>query len=253
MRWIYHLRERGAPIGDRYAPESLAREGFVHGSFRDAVRESARLYFPERAELEILQIDPRRLDAAVEIADTPRGPMPHVHGAIPADAVRATIDLATIEAMPDRVTGTRFAFVAFDGMTLLDLVGVLDPVSRIASMQIEPTTTCEVVSATRSVVWSACGAELRAARVRPDLSAFDVVVVAGGLGARALSEDREVVAWLAAFPKNRLVASVCTGGVTSGVDLGLDLVQRFEGEEARARVAAQMEISARLPSGAPSP
>jgi cyclohexyl-isocyanide hydratase len=300
LRWIYHLRERGAPIGDRYTPESLAREGFVHGSFRDAVRESSRLYFPERAELEVLQIDPRRLDVPLEIAETPRGPMPHVHGAIPRDAVRATIDLAKVDSMPDRVTGTRFAFVAFDGMTLLDLVGALDPVSRIASMQIEPTTTCEVVSATRNVVWSECGAEMRAASVRPDLSAYDVVVVAGGPGARALCEDGEVVSWLAAFPRNRLVASVCTGalllgaagrlegmratthhtaldrlaaygaravaervvdegqvvtagGVTSGIDLGLHLVWRFEGDEAFARVAAQMEVSARAPSAAPSP
>ena len=36
----------------------------------------------------MLAIDPRRLDVPVEIADTPRGPMPHVRGSIPADAVR---------------------------------------------------------------------------------------------------------------------------------------------------------------------
>ncbi|MCU1283327.1 MAG: hypothetical protein JWM53_6873, partial [bacterium] len=106
----------------------MAFEGYIHCSFRDTVADSARLYFAADARLRVLQIDPRRVGCEVRVVDTPRGPMPHVHGSIPADAVRATLELAAIPAAPDQVTGTRFAFVAFEGMTLLDLVGVLDPV-----------------------------------------------------------------------------------------------------------------------------
>jgi cyclohexyl-isocyanide hydratase len=34
---------------------------------------------------------------------------------------------------------------------------------------------------------------------------------------------------------------VTAGGVTAGIDLGLHLVERFAGPEARARVAKQMD------------
>lgn len=91
MRWLFHVAERGqlGRMADgRYAPASLAREGFVHASYREAVAESARLYFPVGAELVLFAIDPRRLDVPVEVVATPRGPMPHVRGAIPADALR---------------------------------------------------------------------------------------------------------------------------------------------------------------------
>jgi uncharacterized protein (DUF952 family) len=90
---LYHVKVAG-PVDDPYAPPSLASEGFVHCSYRDAVAESARLYFPRDAELEILQIDPRALD--VEVAITPRGPMPHVRQAIPKSAIVAVLTLAEL-------------------------------------------------------------------------------------------------------------------------------------------------------------
>lgn len=101
VRWIYHLMLANEPLEDPYAPSSLAAEGFVHGSYRDAVRESARLYFPPSAALVVLQIDPRALPAPVVVADTPRGPMPHIHGPIPASAVRARLSLDDLAHAPE--------------------------------------------------------------------------------------------------------------------------------------------------------
>lgn len=79
MRWLYHLARAEDVVfrGGRYAPPSLADEGFVHASFASALEESARLYFPDVApgELAVLALDPRRLDAPVRVVDTPRGPM----------------------------------------------------------------------------------------------------------------------------------------------------------------------------------
>jgi uncharacterized protein (DUF952 family) len=103
MRWLYHLLRADEQTADPYAPPSLSSEGFVHCSYRDAVRESARLYFPPGVALDVLQIDPRRLDAPLDIAATPRGPMPHVHGAIPAHAIRARIPLDAFDAAPDSI------------------------------------------------------------------------------------------------------------------------------------------------------
>jgi len=214
--WLYHLLPRAEVVPPRYAPASLGSEGFVHASLRGAVLDSARLHFPPTADLVVLQIDPRRLDVEVTLADTPRGPMPHLHGAIPRDAVRATLELDEVASAPERVTGTRVAFVAFAGMTLLDLVGALDPLSRLASMGFDPESTFTVVSADAPGVWSAPGATLTVAEVRPPLDAYDLVVIPGGHGTRALQGDAAVLAWLAAYPHNRLIASVCTGSLLLG-------------------------------------
>jgi uncharacterized protein (DUF952 family) len=98
VRWLYHVRVAG-PLPDPYAPPSLAQEGFIHCSFQPTAAESARLYFPPEAQLEVLQIDPRGLD--VELADTPRGPMPHLKQALPARAVTARLTVAELAGAPD--------------------------------------------------------------------------------------------------------------------------------------------------------
>lgn len=228
MRWLFHVvpsHELEFNGEQRYAPPSLESEGFIHASYQEAVRESARLYFSDLPAdgLRVLAIDPRRLDVPVKIAETPRGPMPHVHGAVPCDAVRV-LDFDELDRHPDRVTGTHFGFVAFEGMTLLDLVGPLDAVSRIASMGFDPTSTTEVIALTHSGqnaetrprVWSGSGASFAASRYRPELDDFDVLIVPGGLGTRELARDGELTAYLSTFPANRLVASVCTGALLLG-------------------------------------
>ena len=291
MRWLHHIATEPFELPDRYEPESLAKEGFAHCSLKGEVRESARLYFagipPER--LRVLRIDPRRLDVPVRFDDTPRGPMPHVYGATPRDAVAEVIALDAIDRAPDEVRGTRFAIVGFARMTLLDLVGVYDPLSRIASMGIDSSSSVEIVSATPEP-WQGGGAKLAASRVRPKLGEFDVVVVAGGAETRKLREDPGILSWLGRFPHNRLIASVCTGalllgasgrlqgkratthqseiaslaaygatairervvdegqlvtagGVTSALDLGLHLVARLYGEDARRSIADRMEFT----------
>ncbi len=313
MRWLYHIvtesedidrSSRAEPSNVTRQPEpsgertrtmseakspSYTREGFVHCSFKSDVRESARLYFAgiSPGNLRVLRVDPRRLDAPVRLADTPRGSMPHVHGPIPRDAIAELVTLDALDAAPDDVTGTRIAVVGFARMTLLDLAGVYDPLARISSMGLDPSARVEIVSATAEP-WESGGARLTVSRVRPALEEFDVVVVAGGPETRALREDPEVIGWLGAFPRNRLIASVCTGalllgasgrlsgkratthhaelaslatygatavaervvdegqlvtagGVTAAIDLGLHIVERLYGEDARKTIAARME------------
>jgi cyclohexyl-isocyanide hydratase len=246
VRWLYHLRGVSPALprtpGPRYAPASLASDGFVHASYRDAVLESARLHFAAGAPLEVLAIDPRRLDVPVVVADTPRGPMPHLYGAVPADAIARVVPLPIFEAeahaLPDAVAGTRFAFVAFPGMTLLDLVGVHDPIARIADMGFDPASEREIVAANAGPLWSDGCARFVVDRVRPPLDAFDVVVVPGGLGTRALVHDLDVTAWLASFPQNRLMASVCTGALLLGA------AGRLRGKRATTHASAMGELAA---------
>lgn len=217
MRWLYHaLPAQDLPTAD-YAPRSLGSEGFIHCSFQPMVAESVRLYFAEtpRSQMRVLRIDPRRLDVAVELADTPRGSMPHVHGPVPADAIREVMTVDAVGTAPDAVRGTHFAFVAFAGMTLLDLVGVHDAIARIGRSKLDDTARFSFASATEDV-WTEHGARFDAGYLRPDLADVDVLVVPGGLGTRTLLEDAEVIRWLRTYPANRLKVSVCTGALLLG-------------------------------------
>lgn len=289
-RFVFHLARPGEVQLDargRYAPASLATEGFVHASSRDRLEESAALYFPGERPV-VLRLDPRRLDAPLRYDATPRGPMPHVYGAIPGDAIHE-LSLESALAADDRVLGDRVVFVAFEGMTLLDLVGVLDPISRVASGGHDPSLTCKVVSLHEGRrVYTGQGLEITAEAARPPLGDVDLLVIPGGLGTRALLDDAAAVAWLSTYPENRAIASVCTGalllgamgrlrglratthpselarlpafgaipsgearvvdegqvvtagGVACAIDLGLHLVSRIAGSEARAAIARQM-------------
>jgi putative intracellular protease/amidase/uncharacterized protein (DUF952 family) len=247
MRWLFHVaRAEDVSWGKdgRYAPASLATEGFIHASYKDAVLESARLYFPADAKLLVLAIDPRRLDVRVEVAETPRGPMPHVHGSIPSDAFRA-LELDAVPDHADRVTGGKIGLLAFRGMTLLDLIGPLDALSRIASMGFDATLACEVAALvadeeleTRETrVWAGAGLEVTASRYRPPLDDYDVLVVPGGPGTRALEGDPVIAEYLRTFPSNRLAASVCTGALLLGA------AGRLRGKHATTHASAIKELA----------
>lgn len=217
-RWLFHLARPGEvrfDVEGRYAPASLAAEGFVHMSLRERLAESAALYFPGERPV-VLRIDPRRLDAPLRYDPTPRGPMPHVYGAIPRDAMHE-LSLEAALAHEERVVGDRVVFVAFEGMTLLDLVGVLDPISRVASGGLDPTLSCRVVSLHEGRrVYAGQGLEILADASRPPLDDVDLLVIPGGLGTRALVDDAAAVAWLSTYPENRAIASVCTGALLLG-------------------------------------
>src|SRR5689334_20999566 len=103
VRWLYHLTSADTVLGPVYAPASLATEGFVHCSFKDAVAESARLYFQAETVLVVLRIDPRRLAVPIDFASTPRGIMPHIHGPIPRHAIIEIFPLQRIQTAPDRI------------------------------------------------------------------------------------------------------------------------------------------------------
>jgi cyclohexyl-isocyanide hydratase len=181
----------------------------------------------------------------------------------------------------------RAAFVIFDRMTALDFVGVYDPLGRLRTMGLRPDFDWAVCAPTPSVTDDR-GLQFRADLVGESLAPFDLLIVPGGYGTRALQTDAAFVDWLRTAEGVPLKASVCTGslllgaagfltgkpatthpsameelrpycaevraervvdagpvvtarGVTAGIDLGLHLVARLAGPEARRRVAAQMD------------
>jgi uncharacterized protein (DUF952 family) len=105
VRWLYHVLAADGPLEDPFSPPSLRFDGYIHCSFRDAVAESARLYFAADARLRVLQIDPRLVPCEVRVVETPRGPMPHVHGAIPRAAIVRELTIDQLPAAPDLLSG----------------------------------------------------------------------------------------------------------------------------------------------------
>ena len=111
-RWLYHIvgSDHRAHLvqseaGALYAPPSLAEEGFIHASYQPALRDSIRIYFSGGAH-SVLKIDPRRLTAAIDVADTPRGPMPHILGPIPVAAIVEVLSPETTDSAPDEINSS---------------------------------------------------------------------------------------------------------------------------------------------------
>ncbi|MGI8579751.1 MAG: DJ-1/PfpI family protein [Solirubrobacteraceae bacterium] len=191
----------------------------------------------------------------------------------------------------------RIAFLAFPGLTLLDLVGAYDVLRRVPLMGIDQSVTHRIVG-TKASLEDETGFAFHPDGIFEELKAFDLLVVPGGLGTRRLMSDERFLEYLRSWGKSRPLASVCTGslllgragylksrratghagsfdllapmckevvrderviedghvttagGVSSSIDLGLHLVTRYWGEEARERIAAVMEYRG---YGAPAP
>jgi cyclohexyl-isocyanide hydratase len=107
------------------------------------------------------------------------------------------------------------AFVIFDRMTALDFVGVYDPLGRLRTMGVLPDFEWAVCAATATV------ADDRGLRFLPDLvgeplGGFDLLVVPGGHGTRALRHDAAFLEWLRTGAGVPLKASACTGALLLG-------------------------------------
>lgn len=183
------------------------------------------------------------------------------------------------------------AFVAFDDMTALDLVGPFDALTRLETMDLhDGPITWELVSPDGDEAVATAEFPVRVDAVG-SLADADLVVVPGGAGARARTDDDAFLDWLRTADPD-IWASVCTGslllgaagilegrratthptaydllepyceavvrervvdedtvvtarGVTSGIDLGLHLVERIAGRDARERATIRMDYQTR--------
>jgi uncharacterized protein (DUF952 family) len=90
--FIYHvaLPEVWERVGKDgfYAPDGLAKEGFIHCSFDDQVEGVLQRYYQNVENVVILKIDVNKLSAKlVSERSTNDELYPHVYGAINRDAV----------------------------------------------------------------------------------------------------------------------------------------------------------------------
>ena len=123
----------------------------------------------------------------------------------------------------------RLAFLVFPRLTLLDLIGAYDALRRVASMSIDSKVTHRIIGT---------DAERRLPRGQ-----------AGGHpssdGGPARPHCREVVTNRRVVDEGRVVTA---GGVSSSLDLGLYLVEKYWGADARVRIAHQMKYRGYSPA-----
>lgn len=109
----------------------------------------------------------------------------------------------------------RIAFVVFDRMTVLDFIGIYDPLTRLKSMGFMPALTWDVC-ALQPMARDDRGLSVNATRVNEPLGGYDVLVVPGGFGTRALKDDQRFLTWLKTAEPAPLKVSVCTGAILLG-------------------------------------
>jgi cyclohexyl-isocyanide hydratase len=109
----------------------------------------------------------------------------------------------------------QIAFLIFDGITWLDLIGVYDPVSRLRRTEYLPGLTWDICSL-KPGAKDMHGLEVQATRVGLSLQGYDVLIVPGGQGTRDLMHDRIFLDWLQTAKNARYKISICTGSLLLG-------------------------------------
>ncbi len=109
----------------------------------------------------------------------------------------------------------KMAFVLFDKMTLLDLSGFCEAVTWLRMLNAIDDVSWEFV-ANREFVTDDRGLTMQVRRVLPDLSAYDLLFVPGGLSTRQLRHDPEFIDWIRTANPVPYKASVCTGALILG-------------------------------------
>jgi uncharacterized protein (DUF952 family) len=97
---IVHIARRAdwerARTEGHYAPDELARDGFIHLSEPEQVAGPANALYSDESGLLLLWIDPARLEAEVRYEPpAPGAPVtfPHLYGPLNLDAVVGVVEL----------------------------------------------------------------------------------------------------------------------------------------------------------------
>lgn len=107
------------------------------------------------------------------------------------------------------------AFITFNGMTLLDLIGVYDPLTRVKTMGFQSDIEWDTCGFTETIRDTA-GIEIKPDKVKKSLSEYDMIVIPGGFGTRNLIDDRNFMDWIKTGKNCNLITSVCTGSLILG-------------------------------------
>jgi transcriptional regulator GlxA family with amidase domain len=109
----------------------------------------------------------------------------------------------------------KIAFIVFEGITWLDLVGVYDAVSRLKSYNYLPDLNWDFCAYTLPAK-DDFGLEVVPTQINNDLSGYDAIIIPGGRGTRKLMTDGGFIKWIQSAQNSRYKISICTGSLLLG-------------------------------------
>lgn len=107
------------------------------------------------------------------------------------------------------------AFVVYNNMTMLDFVGVYDPLIRIKTMGFNSDFNWDICGFDK-IITDNTGLEINPNKVAQSLDEYDMLVIPGGFGSRQLTRDEKFINWIKTSQKCKIKASVCTGSLILG-------------------------------------
>jgi len=109
----------------------------------------------------------------------------------------------------------KIAFVVFNGLTTLDLIGIYDPLTRLKTMGFMPDLAWDVCAYT-DIVKDDRGLIMVPTAIQEPLQTYDMLVVPGGYGTRTLMHEQNFMEWIKSAESCKLKVSVCTGALLLG-------------------------------------
>jgi len=109
----------------------------------------------------------------------------------------------------------KLAYIIFDGITWLDLIGIYDPISRLKSMKYLPDLSWDICSTAESAKDN-FGLEIKATRINKPLTGYDAIIIPGGHGTRSLQTDTSFLRWIKTAEQSPYKISICTGSLILG-------------------------------------
>jgi len=109
----------------------------------------------------------------------------------------------------------KLAYIIFDGITWLDLIGIYDPVSRLKSMHYLPDLTWDICSYTNTAKDN-FGLELIPTKIQNPLNDYSAIIIPGGHGTRQLQLDTSFMQWIKTAESVTYKISICTGSLILG-------------------------------------
>src|SRR5262245_4088485 len=109
----------------------------------------------------------------------------------------------------------KIAFIIFNGITWLDLIGVYDPITRLKSYNYIPDLSWDLCAFTNTAADND-GLEIKPAKIQNNLADYDAIIVPGGHGTRKLQVDNDFLNWIRTAEKSQYKISICTGSLLLG-------------------------------------
>lgn len=104
------------------------------------------------------------------------------------------------------------AFVVYNGLTALDLVGAYDPITRIGTMGLREDLRWDICGLSPEVTATG-GLTFKTTVTGKPLEGYDVVIVPGGIGTTVPDADDPFVEWIRGATTCQYKTSVCTGSL----------------------------------------